>query len=165
MCASRWYVAETQSQSEVKAERELSRQHFRVLLPWISSPRPDDQHHLTLRFPGYILVAFDIAEDPWRSVNGTRGVKRLLTGETPVPLPVGVAESILYFESMHANVHQVDIDIGDAVRINDGPFEGHHGELIAWSAARTRCKILLDLLSRRIPIYVPRVSVVNAARP
>ena len=47
-------------------------------------------------FPSYIFVALNLDVDPWRSVNGTFGVTRLIMAQDrPLPVPVGIVETLI----------------------------------------------------------------------
>lgn len=155
---SRWYVAATISKYEQVAEEHLARQSFKVLLPWIieASGRRE------LRFPGYILIAFDAESDRWRSINGTRGIRGLLFGEKPSPLPRGVAESIPLIEAFGLIAESGRPFVpGDQVIIRRGPFEGHTGKIAKTGAERVQ--ILISLLSRQVPLYVSPRQIEHAA--
>jgi len=154
----RWYVAATQSKSEQLAEDHLKRQHFTVMLPWIIDPTGRRE----LRFPGYILVAFDRDTDRWRSINGTRGVKALLFGEYPTPLPRDAIAAIPAIETFGPfSPSARPFDTGDRVRVIDGPFEGHVGTIGLTGVERVQ--ILLSLLSRTVKVYVSPHQIDHAA--
>ena len=151
----RWYVAATLPKHERLAEDQLKRQSFETILPFIINERGERE----LRFPSYILVAFDQVDDHWRSINGTRGVRALLFGETPIPLPRGVAETFRTVETF--GTLGVSFQIGESVRVTDGPFTGHVGSITR--TGRERVQILISLLSRAVPVYVSSSQIDHAA--
>src|SRR5665213_356294 len=81
-CGGRWYVVQTHAGSEYKARLELHDQAFHCFLPEcverISHARKVTSRRGPL-FPGYLFVSFDVGMTAWRSINGTRGVVRLIS--------------------------------------------------------------------------------------
>lgn len=91
-----WYAATTRPLQEQRAERELRKQGFFVYSPKVRLRRAGG-YIVRPYLRGYVLVRFDpVADWRWPSINGTRGVGRLLmTGEVPSRIRRGVVESIL----------------------------------------------------------------------
>ena len=94
----RWFVVQTLSKREAKAQFQLGQQGFRVFLPVVMRTV---RHARKMRnakvaaFPGYLFVALDLDRDRWRSVNGTFGVSRLVMSESaPLAVPFGIVEGL-----------------------------------------------------------------------
>ena len=88
---SKWYVVYTRPNQEQRAEVNLARQGYRTWLPVMERSRRRakrfESGHAPL-FPQYLFVELDIGREPWRAINGTFGVKRLLAdGPRPRALP------------------------------------------------------------------------------
>ena len=85
-----WFVVHTQPNAEAKAKRHLVNQGFTIYLPFyrrrVRHARRNEIVASAL-FPGYLFVRFDPQQDRWRSINGTRGVVRIL-GEDAAPRSV-----------------------------------------------------------------------------
>ena len=86
----RWYVVHTQPHREAQAARQLENQNYRVFLPRFLKSRRHARKietGLVPLFPRYLFIILDLTRDPWRSVNGTYGVDRLLMrAEEPEPV-------------------------------------------------------------------------------
>ncbi|HEY6326609.1 MAG TPA: transcription termination/antitermination NusG family protein [Candidatus Cybelea sp.] len=156
----RWYVAETKSQQERRAQKELINQAFstlllvvmdRVIIRGAVVDRPQ------LIWPGYLLVAFDCETDPWRAVSSTRGVKRLLGPiEAPTPLRPGFVEQyafVIPFVNDLTKLQRGDPVTIDAHKLADRKAWFHRMD------GKLRCKILLDNLSTGPVVSVPMVQV------
>lgn len=168
MTGPRWFVAVAQPGRERLAIEHLLRQDFGTLLPALTrrvlvrgrlEPREE------LAFPGYVFVAFDPAVDRWRSVNGTRGVVRLLgDGETPLPLPRPVADELVTrFGAGPVEDLASAVELfrpGTALRVLQGPFAAYVGRCLWASAERVRLR--LEAAGRAIPLTLPADQVAVA---
>jgi len=153
---SRWYVVHTQLFAEARAMAHLERQGYRIFCPRYRKII----HHARRRtstlqplFPSYLFVRLDPVRDRWRSVNGTRGVMRLLTqGEHPLPVPRGVVESLQAHMGGDGALDRVpSLEVGQIVRVASGPFSDLVGKLERLDAAG-RVRVLLDLLGRSVSV-------------
>ena len=163
-----WYVVHTRPHQERRAEANLSRQGFRVWLPLMERSRRHARRIDTVRaalFPGYLFVALDIEHDAWRAINGTFGVRRLLTeGPRPQALPedfVAALEGAIGSDGL-STAAPVDLQPGDAVSIAAGPFVECAGVVLRLAPGE-RVEVLLEVLGGRVPARLPRRAVVAAA--
>lgn len=162
----RWYAAQVQPRKERLALLHLQRQHFLVHCPVVNRTRRLRGRSVTASeplFPGYVFVALDCTRDPWRSVNGTIGVSRLVSfGTQPAALPAGFVEQL---QRLAGKGGQVRFDqafaAGDGVRIIGGPFDDLVGTL-ASGGARERVTVLLQLLSGETRVSLPRACLAAA---
>src|SRR5690348_17124734 len=97
--SGRWFLVHTLPKRENQAKLHLCAQGFRVFLPSI---RRTVRHARRLRtvnaplFSRYLFIRLDLSRDRWLSVQGTVGVSHLFMCEgMPVPVPVGVVESLV----------------------------------------------------------------------
>ncbi len=167
-CAGeRWYVARTQPNAESRAASHLAAQNFDIFCPRY---RKTVRHARNARsilaplFPNYLFLRLDRSRDQWRSVNGTRGVVRLIMqGEIPQPIPHGVVESL---QDRMREDGAIDwtpaFKVGQAVRIADGPFTDFVGTLEHLDARR-RVHVLLDLLGRSVSVALSCEALMPAA--
>jgi transcription elongation factor/antiterminator RfaH len=163
---NRWFAVQCQPHRERGAREHLLRQAFEVFLPLRAKTRRHARRIdrvLVPFFPGYLFVRLDLSIDRWRSVNGTFGVVRLLMqGETPAPVPRGVVEALASAcDAVGAIVPRIELVEGQRVRLLDGAFAGLVGELDRMSETG-RVRVLLEIMSQRTPVFVPRESVVSA---
>lgn len=95
----RWYVVQTQTRQEARAEANLHLQGFEAWLPLIRRARRHARRSdstLAPLFPRYLFVRLDLTSQPWRSINGTFGVARMLcNGDTPLVVPAGLVEELM----------------------------------------------------------------------
>ena len=157
---SRWYVVHTQTQQESRAEMNLRRQGFEAWLPLIRRARRHARRMdsvLAPLFPGYLFVRLDLSVQPWRSINGTFGVVRLLCNtDAPLAVPEGLVEEILRRCGGSGTdvLPQRPLAIGEAVRVAVGPFADLEG-LFQGMSGRDRVVLLFNLLGRQVRATVP----------
>jgi transcriptional antiterminator RfaH len=155
--APRWFVAETLPRKEVLAVEHLRRQAFQSFCPRFrklrSHARKREQVLVPL-FPNYVFVRFDPDCQPWRSINGTLGVRHLIGSERnrPQPMPAAAMEYILTRCDDDVVTQLVDQPrTGQAVRIVSGPFTDSLASIETMDD-RGRVSVLLDILGRRASV-------------
>lgn len=153
---SRWYVVHTQPHAEDRAVDNLERQGFVTFCPRLAKTVRHARKLTRTRaalFPNYLFVNLDLARDRWRSVNGSRGVVRLLAqGDAPVPVPDGIVEQLQARIDAEGCIDWLpDYVCGQAVRICDGPFADLVGHIEHLDGAG-RVRVLLDLMGRAVSV-------------
>jgi transcriptional antiterminator RfaH len=160
----RWYVAQTRVHAEERARVNLERQGFCTYLPCYRRERRHARRCDTVKaplFPGYIFVELDLERAPWRSINGTFGVTKVIChGERPVALPETVVEQI---RARADDEGVIDLQPhrfrrGDPLQIVSGALADCFG-IFERMADRDRVILLLDLLGRTVRVQVPRDAV------
>jgi transcription elongation factor/antiterminator RfaH len=164
---ARWYAVQTQPHTESQATYHLESQGYRVFCPRyrkIVRHARKTKSILAPLFPNYLFVRLDISRDHWRSVNGTRGVVRLLMrGETPQPVPNRIVDGLQAQMRADGTIDWMPaLKIGGDVRIVDGPFAEFLGKLEYFDAAG-RVRVLLDLLGRTVSVALRSDGVMPAA--
>lgn len=158
--ASRWYVAETLPGREGVAIQNLRRQAFRGFCPRFRKLRKHARRQdvvLVPLFPGYVFIALDPEREPWRSINGTFGIRRLIgsDGSRPRPMPEAAMEQILArcADGADGIVTRLldDPEPGRRVRIINGPFADSLASIESLDG-RGRVRILLDILGGECPV-------------
>lgn len=122
-----WFVAATISRKEDLALRNLEQQGFTTFLPRFRRPWRHGRRQgirLAPLFPGYVFIAFDPREAPWRSINGTLGVRRLLGSNLqPQAVPQEfMAQLVGRCRDGVIDTLVVSLEPGATVRIMSGPF-------------------------------------------
>ncbi|MDD9990985.1 MAG: transcriptional activator RfaH [Rhodospirillales bacterium] len=165
---TRWYVVHARPHQEQRAKVNLARQGYRVWLPMMQRSRRRAKRfeigHAPL-FPGYLFVELDIGREPWRAINGTFGVKRLLAdGPLPQALPEDFVAALREAtgDDGVSTPEPVDLKPGDAVTIAAGPFV-ECAAVVLRLAPRERVEVLLDVLGGRVPARLPKRAVIAAA--
>jgi transcriptional antiterminator RfaH len=163
----RWYVVYCQTRQEVRADLNLRRQGFDSWLPRLRQTRRHarriDNVFVPL-FPGYLFVNLDLDRQPWRSINGTFGVRRLLCeNERPAPLAQGFIETLreTVDEAGLVAVPSDTFKSGDNVRLIAGPFADMVGTL-ARLTDKDRVAVMLNVLGREVRALVSRRVLVSA---
>jgi len=113
-------------------------------------------------YPGYILVDMMVTDDSWYVVRNTPRVTGFVgSGVNPVPLSKEEVDSL--FSKMKASEgqmeHKVDLDVGEAVIINDGPFKELEGRVSAVDKARGKVKVLVSMFGRETPVELDFLQV------
>jgi transcriptional antiterminator RfaH len=160
----RWFVVQTQPHAEMKAASHLLRQQFNTYVPRYLKRRRHARRIETVAaplFPRYIFIAINLASQPWRCIQSTIGVARLVcNGDTPAAVPANVVESIKRRENDGGFVclDRPRFAAGDAIRVVDGVFSNCLG-LFEGMGDKERVTILLDLLGRKVRVVVDGLSV------
>lgn len=165
--SDRWYVVHTRPHSEGKAVTHLQRQGYHVFLPRIRRKirhARRTQILLAPLFPSYLFVGLNVEREPWRCINSTCGVARLLTqGEIPQPVPHGVVRSLQESMAEDGAINWAPaLNVGQDVRVTDGPFVGLLGKLERMDSPG-RVRVLLDLLGRSVSVALCREALSPAA--
>lgn len=164
----RWYVVQTQPCSEERARHHLANQGFSPYLPrYRRTISHAGRRESVLRplFPGYLFVHMDPSACRWRSINGTRGVCRILTdGDLPQPVAREVVEEIMAREDSTGAVKLLSPSItrGDRIQLIEGPFADLAG-LFEETRDDKRVVVLLSLLGRDVRIEASSSAVAPAA--
>ncbi len=168
VCETRWYVVQTQVNSEAKAALNLQRQGYEIYLPrYLKRRRHARKVDVTAKplFPRYMFVAIDTATQRWRSIQSTFGVARLVSnGDEPAPVPDGVVRAIRAREDDKGFVAldtRPAFAPGDKVRVLVGAFMDSAG-LFNGLADHDRVSILLDMLGRKVRVLLDADMVVAA---
>ena len=152
----KWYAVHTKPHKEAVAEQNLRNQSFEVFLPKIERTIRHARKFQTVKrplFPRYLFVSLDLQHDPWRSVNGTRGVAHLIMmGERPQVAPDQLIDMLRgSIEGDVINFASV-LKLGAKSRVMSGPFSEFIGELKEIDASG-RVLLLLDIMGRKVPLW------------
>jgi transcriptional antiterminator RfaH len=154
---SHWYAAALQLHADAMARAHLERQGFSVFAPVLIRTVRHARQFVTRRvplFPGYLFVRLELGRDRWRAVNGTRGVRALLTaGDVPARVPLAVIEGLLAVEAARTELPE-----GASLEIVAGPFTGLVGRLSQLDGA-ARVTVLLQLVGAERAVSVDRAAV------
>ncbi|WP_319468913.1 transcriptional activator RfaH [uncultured Pseudodesulfovibrio sp.] len=160
----RWYVVNTKLRQEGNAEAQLQNQGFTAWLPSFRKTRSHARRVDTVKAPlftGYLFVELDLSKDSWSAVNGTWGVKHLLSQNgKPVPLPEGFVEDLKSRTDDDGTIILAEPTMkpGQKFRIMDGPFEDCIGTLQHLSG-KDRVAILLNIFNKPVVTTAPRHMV------
>ena len=155
--AAHWYAVALQRQADALARAHLERQGFSVFAPTMLRTVRHARQFITKQaplFPGYLFIALELGRDRWRAVNGTRGVRGVLTaGDMPAQVPAGVIEELLAVQAASAPLPE-----GASLEIIAGPFSGFVGRLQRLDGA-ARVTVLLQLIGAERAVSLERAAV------
>jgi transcriptional antiterminator NusG len=106
-------------------------------------------------FPGYVLVRMDMNEQSYHLVKNTPKVTGFLgAGNKPSPISQAEADRILHQvkEGVERPKPSVTFDIGEEVRVNDGPFQSFNGVIEDVDEERARVKVSVSIFGRSTPV-------------
>ncbi len=121
--------------------------------------------------PGYLYL--DIAlldenrrlmEKPWYFIKGIDGVIGFIGGERPAEVEPEEIESIkaAVSDSEEAEKPKVNFDVGETVKINDGPFLNFSGMIEEIEAEKGKLKVTVDIFGRKTPVELEYWQVEKA---
>jgi transcriptional antiterminator NusG len=159
----RWYVVNTHSGFEKKvsqvikeqAERKGLSDHFtQVLVPMeevIEVRRGKKINAERKFFPGYILINMDMTDDTWHLVKETPKVSGFL-GSSGKPSPISEAEAQSILSQVQEGVDKpkrsIIYQIGETVKVADGPFASFNGIVEDIDEEKERLKIAVSIFGR-----------------
>ncbi len=100
-------------------------------------------------FRGYVFISIDPSAMRWRSINGTRGVRWLVSDKDgPIPIKPGVVETLLASTDEAGLLRFAPMfSPGDTVKLAAGPFAERLG-VVESLDDRGRVRLLFDLFGR-----------------
>jgi transcriptional antiterminator RfaH len=122
-----WYLIQFKPNSYRLAERNLHRQGFETFLPMQKITRRKASRFVSdLKpvFPGYMFVSVNSELAPWRTINSTVGVSKLVSFEgKPKPLPLQLISGLmLRCDASRTLLPPKSLSEGDSVEMLTGPF-------------------------------------------
>mgnify|MGYP000046911473 FL=1 len=106
-------------------------------------------------FPGYVLIRMDLSDETWHLVKNTPKVTDFLGGQgRPSPISDREAERILFQvkEGVERPKPSVTFEIGEQVRVCDGPFNSFNGLVEDVDDERSRLKVAVSIFGRATPV-------------
>ena len=106
-------------------------------------------------FPGYVLVKMDMTDETYHLVKNTPKVTGFLGAENK-PMPISEAEAMRILHQVQEGVERpkasVSFEIGENVRVADGPFASCSGVVEEIDEARSRVKVAVSIFGRATPV-------------
>ena len=105
-------------------------------------------------FPGYVLLKANLTDAVFSLVKNTPKVTGFLGDSKPVPITEKEAERILHQvqEGVERPKPSVTFEIGESVRVSDGPFASFNGFVQEVDEERARLKVEVSIFGRAVPV-------------
>ena len=113
-------------------------------------------------YPGYIMINMVMNDDTWHLVKKTSKVSGFLgASNKPVPLRDDEADRILaqIKEGVESVVSTISFEIGETVKVADGPFASFNGVVEDIDADRSRLKVAVSIFGRATPVELEYTQV------
>jgi len=168
----RWYVVHTQSGYEKKVksnlEARISSMNMEERIHEVVIPMEDVVEFKNGKkvvvqkkvFPGYLLVRCDLDDDSWYVIRNTPGVTGFVgQGAKPSPLRRRDVETFLLVKTdeqgeaaKRSAKPKLDYELGETVRVKEGPFADFSGEIIEINEDHLKVKVLVNIFGRETPV-------------
>lgn len=171
---ARWYVVNVYSGSEKKVAESLREQAvlkkmedkiLEVLVPTENvveirrGAKVNAEHKF---FPGYILVRMELNDETWLVVKNTPRVSGFL-GSRNKPQPISDAEVEKIINQMKEGVERpqnnISFEVGEQIRVIDGPFASFVGVVEDVDTDRSRLKVSVSIFGRYTPVELEFTQV------
>ena len=165
--ASRWYVIHVYSGFEKKVataireqaeQKSLGERFEEILVPTeevVEVKRGAKVNSERKFFPGYVLIKMDLDDQTWHLVKNTAKVTGFLGGRGR-PSPISDAEAARIMRQVQEGIERpkpsITFEVGEQVRVSEGPFASFNGVVEEVDDARSRVKVAVSIFGRPTPV-------------
>ncbi|MBG9585756.1 transcription termination/antitermination protein NusG [Cytobacillus firmus] len=163
-----WYVVHTYSGYENKVKANLEKRVesmgmqdkiFRVVVPEEEETELKNGKKKVVKrkvFPGYVLVEIVMTDDSWYVVRNTPGVTGFVgsagSGSKPTALLPEEVTHILKHMGVEEARFDINFEIGETVKVNEGPFANFTGSIEDIDKDKAKIKVLVNMFGRDTPV-------------
>src|SRR5919107_3436339 len=165
--SKRWYIVQAYSNFENKVAESIREQakqrHLDHLFDEVIVPKEKVVEVRRGRkvdaerkfFPGYVLVKMELSDETYHLIKNTPKVTGFLGTENK-PIPISDAEAGRILQQVQEGVERpkpsVTFEIGEQVRVADGPFASFNGLVEEVDEERARLKVAVSIFGRATPV-------------
>ncbi len=165
--AHRWYIVHAYSNFEKKVadaivekarQKGLADKFETVMVPTekvVEVRRGRKVNSERKFFPGYVLVKMELTDDTYHLIKNTPKVTGFL-GSDNKPMPITEGEAMKILQQVQEGVERpkpsVTFEIGEQVRVSDGPFASFNGFVQEVDEERARVKVEVSIFGRATPV-------------
>jgi transcriptional antiterminator NusG len=172
--ASRWYVIHVYSGFEKKVataireqaeQKSLGERFEEILVPTeevVEVKRGAKVNSERKFFPGYVLIKMDLDDQTWHLVKNTAKVTGFLGGRGR-PSPISDAEAARIMRQVQEGIERpkpsITFEVGEQVRVSDGPFTSFNGVVEEVDEEKSRIKVAVSIFGRATPVELEYTQV------
>ena len=165
--ASHWYVIHVYSGFEKKVasaireqaeQKGLGERFEQILVPTeevVEVKRGAKVSSERKFFPGYVLIKMDLDDETWHLVKNTAKVTGFLGGRGR-PSPISEAEAARIMRQVQEGIERpkpsIIFEVGEQVRVSDGPFTSFNGVVEEVDEEKSRIKVAVSIFGRATPV-------------
>ena len=167
-----WYVIHTYSGYEEAVAKALKQRVeslgmedkiFNVIVPKEKKIKIKDGKRKVINekiYPGYVLVEMMVTDDSWYVVRNTPNVTGFVgAGTTPVPVSSDEIEILKKKMGVEVPQYKIDVQIGELVKITDGPFKDFDGKVSEIDEEKGKVKLLINMFGRDTPVELDSLQI------
>ncbi|MBA1149083.1 transcription termination/antitermination protein NusG [Ectothiorhodospiraceae bacterium WFHF3C12] len=166
--AKRWYVVHAYSGFENQVKKSLEEhikragmedQFGEILVPTeeVVEIREGQKRRSERKFfPGYVLVQMEMTDETWHLVRGVPRVMGFIGGSSDRPAPISEREADQILNRVKEGAEKprpkVLFEVGEVVRVTDGPFTDFNGVVEEVNYEKSRLRVAVLIFGRSTPV-------------